>query len=478
MTAPVRTWLPVITLTIGLIVVTTAQSLNRYDEFRSGFSWDLAYYNQWFWAVTRGDGLLTVRPDSAYALEGPSVWKMNYLAPIRLVLLPIYAAFPDPRTLLVIQNVIFWCIVPAAYTLVRSESRSTGLALSAAALVPLTPLAWPLVWNDFRELQLAVPFVLWTVQGWRERSRSVTSLGIIGMLACRQEFAVIVLSLAALPPREPEPPERRRMWTLVALGTGFAWFVAFLVYLSWQVDPHAASDYLTQFTRSTPPAGSTLGRAADFLLVGLGSWSVLAMMAPRVAMLAIPWTWVLSSGHWDLRLIAMEHWHHVRYAAPMMALVLASGLVGYARLGSRVSGLPRIARAILWAVVALGLFGQGAVIQTRLAMVPRVIASAEADRLWSFIDEVGEDDSVLAAYEVTAPLSSRRRLYSYVLDVNRPPGFPRLAPDIRWAFVKTGDLPAGMFLTQGFTQIGPGPSIQVFRRDGPGATAPPGAPGR
>ena len=80
---------------------------------------------------------------------------MNYLAPIRLAIVPIYRLYPGPIVLLVIQNVMFWWVIPAAYTLVRSESRSEAVALSAAALVPLTPLFWPLVWNDFRELQLA-----------------------------------------------------------------------------------------------------------------------------------------------------------------------------------------------------------------------------------------------------------------------------------------------------------------------------------
>ena len=180
------------------------QSIRQYQELQSGWSWDLAYYNQWFWALTQGDGTLTVRPVSAYAQEGPSVWKMNYLAPIRLALVPLYRLAPGPLTLILIQNVMFWWVIPAAYTLVRSEARSEAVALSAAALVPLTPLFWPLVWNDFRELQLAGPFVLWAVQGVRSRSAGWAAVGIAGMLACRQEYAVMVATFAFLPPREPE----------------------------------------------------------------------------------------------------------------------------------------------------------------------------------------------------------------------------------------------------------------------------------
>ena len=145
---------------------------------------------------------------------------MNYLAPIRFALAPIYRLFPDPRTLLVIQNIVFWWVIPAAYTLVRSESGSRALAVSAAALVPLTPLLWPLVLNDFRELQLALPFVLWAVQGVRSRSAALAVLGIAGMLACRQEFAVMAATFAFIPPREPEPLSATLRWRHIIVFAG------------------------------------------------------------------------------------------------------------------------------------------------------------------------------------------------------------------------------------------------------------------
>ena len=40
-------------LTAALTAVTTVQALRRYHELRTGWSWDLAYYNQWFWALTQ-----------------------------------------------------------------------------------------------------------------------------------------------------------------------------------------------------------------------------------------------------------------------------------------------------------------------------------------------------------------------------------------------------------------------------------------
>jgi hypothetical protein len=68
-------WLLVASLTAALTAVTTVQALRRYHELRTGWSWDLAYYNQWFWSLTQADGQLSVRPVASYAEEGPSVWK-------------------------------------------------------------------------------------------------------------------------------------------------------------------------------------------------------------------------------------------------------------------------------------------------------------------------------------------------------------------------------------------------------------------
>ena len=228
----VASWLIVAMITAVVTVVSAHQSLVRYREFRSGFAWDLAYYNQWYWALNFGDGRITVRPLARYAEEGPSVWKMNYLAPIRFALAPIYRLVPGPPTLLLIQNVVFWWVIPAAYTLVRSESGSRALAVSAAVLVPLTPLLWPLALNDFRELQLALPFVLWAVQGVRSRSARLAAVGIAGMIACRQEFALMAATFAFIPPRGPEPLSATLRWRHLIVFAGLFWLLfGFLGYL-------------------------------------------------------------------------------------------------------------------------------------------------------------------------------------------------------------------------------------------------------
>ena len=298
-----QSWLFVAMITVAATSISTSQSLTRYHEFRTGWAWDLAYYNQWFWALNFGDGQLTVRPLARYAEEGPSVWKMNYLAPVRLMLAPIYRIFPDPRTLLVIQNIIFWWVIPAAYTLVRSESCSRALAVSAAALVPGTPLLWPLVLNDFRELQLALPFVLWAVQGVRSRSPALATLGIAGMLACRQEFAVMAATFAFIPSRRPEPLSATLRWRHIIVFAGLSWLLfGFLGYLRFMVGRNAPLFYFQQFLEPKAALSGVLHTSLEALVRGVGAWALLACFAPRVAVLALPWIWGPCSGQWSMNI--------------------------------------------------------------------------------------------------------------------------------------------------------------------------------
>jgi hypothetical protein len=464
---PWLSWLLVVALTALLTAVSTSQALHRYQELHSGWSWDLAYYNQWFWSVTQGDGTVTVRPIAAYSQEGPSVWKMNYLAPIRLVLIPFYRLQPGPIVLLVIQNLMFWWVIPAAFTLVRSETQSDAVALSAAALVPLTPLLWPLVWNDFRELQLAAPFVLWAVQGVRSRSAAWAAVGIAGMLACRQEYAIMVATFAFLPPREPETLSSTLRWRRTIFLIGVVWLVVgFLGYLRIMAGPKTAEYYIDQFLGPKASFHEAAATSFETVLVGMGAWALLACLVPRSAILALPWIWGPCSEKWAMRLLSTSEWHAVRYVMPMAAILLAAGLIGYARLANgllaRDGGRAGLAIAWVCAAVMCGLGLHD--VTDRLAHAPALIEREEAEQIWHWIEEVGDNDAVMADYEVSAPLSSRRRLYSYIMDVNLPKRFPELDPDFRWLFIRKGYPFLNRLLDQGFEVVYQGKYLTIARR--------------
>jgi hypothetical protein len=461
-------WTIVLAITAAVSALSIAHVIHRYRTFQTGWSWDLAYYNQWYWAMTRGDGVLSVRPIAAYANEGPSVWKTNYLSPVRYIILPIYDHWPSPITLLVIHGVVFWWLVPAAYGLVRHETRSPAAGLLAVPLVLLTPLVWPMSVNDFRELQMGVPFALWAVDGVRGRSKGLTLLGVGGLLACRQEYALWVALLSLVPPRAPEDIVRRFRWCATLWFTGLAWLlIAFFTYLAvvagWSIPGH----YLGQFQGRGPTWWQISGTAAELLVLGIGSWLLLGMAAPRLAILALPWLWSLANGRWALRLIGSESWHHVRYAAPFLASSLAAGLVGWSKgwdWAARVER-PGPLRALMVVSSYLLMIGPFLYVESRFQAVPRRISPSDVAPLWQWIDQVKPDDGVLAHYDLTAPLSSRRWLYSYVMDQNKPKGYPSNLPEtIQWVFCHPGDLAPEVLEPQGFTRVFDGQTAQVFRR--------------
>ena len=466
---PSRLWITIVLISAaGCAALTIWRSIERYHDFRLGWSWDLAYYNQWFRALTNGEGVISVRPAAGYATEGPSIWKMNYLAPIRLVIAPIYAIFPSPITLLVIEGLFFWLIVPAAYTLARSEGAPPPTALSAAALVTLTPLVWPLALNDFRELQMGLPFVLWAIQGYRSRDFRLCFGSCLVLLACRQEFAIFIASLALLPPldqdEDPRVAQRRRL--AVFLG-GVAWFFwAFLGYLAWRVGPNAPEHFLEEFRRPRPALGEVAITATRLWFLGLGAWGVLAWLAPRVALLALPGFGAHAAGRWSIDLLRTESWHHVRYAGPMVAVGLAAGVIGFTRalrvLDRIRAGLSvRVGFAL---VCVVGLSVPRYWVISELERVPRSVAESDIEPLWHWIERVKPGDGVVAHYDFSAQLSCRSLLSSYILDQNKPRGFPTLDVEYGWAFLKPGDLPPQVLVSQGFECVYSGKSAVVYRR--------------
>jgi Predicted membrane protein (DUF2079) len=466
-TTPVLSWFLVATLTAVLTCFSTYHSIRAYQELRSGWSWDLAYYNQWFWALTEGDATLSVRPVSAYAQEGPSIWKMNYLAPIRLALAPIYRLAPGPITLLLIQNVMFWWTIPAAFTLVRSETDSELAALSAAALVPFTPLFWPLVWNDFRELQLAAPFVLWAVQGIRSRSAGWATLGIAGMLACRQEYSVMVATFAFVPSRDRESLGTTLSWRRTIFLVGLLWLiVGFFGYLKFAVGSGAPGAFIEQFMGPKAPFGQALGTSLETLVLGMGAWAIFACLAPRVAILALPWIWGPCSSQWAMRLLATSECHNVRYVMPMAAIVLAAGLLGYARLANWLGPRRRGRALLVTAWVCSALFcGLGLRdVAERMSHTPIPIDREEVGQVWAWIHQVAAADAVMVDYELSAPLSSRHQIYGCELDANLPKGFPKLGPEFHWLFIKNTNRFYNLLLQEGFEIVHHGKYVTVARR--------------
>ena len=136
-------------------------------------------------------------------------------------------------------------------------------------------------------------------------------------------------------------------------------------------------------------------------------------------------------------------------------MILAAGVIGYARLGAWLKARRGgwVLLALVWLVAALA-GGLGLrELSARMSRIPRPISTQEAEAIWYWIRQVGPEEGVLAAYEVTAPLSSRKRLFSYVLEPNKPRGFPQLGPEFQWIFLRNKASISGSSSTRASTSF-------------------------
>ena len=107
-----------------------------------------------------------------------------------------------------------------------------------------------------------------------------------------------------------------------------------------------------------------------------------ACLAPRVVILAVPWIWSLCNGRWSLRFLATEEWHHVRYTVLPVAMILAAGVIGYARLGAWLKACRGgwFVLVLVWLVAALA-GGLGLrELSARMSCIPRPISDSRSRR--------------------------------------------------------------------------------------------------
>ena len=271
-----------------------------------------------------------------------------------------------------VEAVLLWMVVPAAFVLAKGESGSVFLGLASACLVPLTPLLVPIAANDFRELQLAIPFIVLAVEGMRGRRRWLATAGIAGMLACRQEYAVLVASLGLIPPRQPEDLGRTARWVradLLRRGR----LVADLPALPRVRPGLRHRDWIHPPVRGAKvPFEAALPAAGEIILLGLGAWSAMLVGLPRMWLVVFPWAWCVARAGQTIGGVGTEYWSSVRYMAPLAGVGIAAGLVGLCRAvrlidlpGSRLVAVA--GRLGILAVAGLGLFAARAAIESQSA---------------------------------------------------------------------------------------------------------------
>lgn len=136
-------------------VVTVA----RFYALRT-YAYDLGNYNQAMYTTLRGYGLLYYTAD--LPVTGGSMMGVHF-SPILLILLPIYALYPFPPTLLVLKSFVLALGAYPVYGLAKHflKTRSWGILFAAAYL--LNPLLQGINWFDFHPEAFFPTFFLFSL---------------------------------------------------------------------------------------------------------------------------------------------------------------------------------------------------------------------------------------------------------------------------------------------------------------------------
>lgn len=168
----------------------TVLSVMRYTGYNTGML-DLGNMSQAIWSATQGHPLEYTHEDGTFSRLA---WHVEV---IYFLLAPLYALFPDPRTLLVVQAMLFTLGAWPAYRLAYRHLEDRAAARALMLVYLCLPISQTAVLFDFHGDTLAMPllmFALEALDGGAYRRYSV-ALGLA--LLCKVYVAVPVVVLGA-----------------------------------------------------------------------------------------------------------------------------------------------------------------------------------------------------------------------------------------------------------------------------------------
>lgn len=283
---PVRAALAAWVLTGLAFLLFAGVAVRQHDTFHTRAR-DMGIYTQVLWNTGQG------RPFASTLLEQNRLHIAEHVAPVLALLVPLYAALPDPRLLLLLQQV---CLAGAGLPIFFWARRRVGDLAALGLLVGylLMPATSRIAFSEFHPVVMAALPV---------------ALGVTAALDGRSRAAAVWLVLALLVEEETAPVVgaagaylwlRHRRWSGCGLGAlAAAWLLALTLVVMpgfhdrrtlEQVAGNRTLDHYEQVQEQPSRAlewlaGERGAHAATWLLLPtLG----LPLLAPAVLAIALP----------------------------------------------------------------------------------------------------------------------------------------------------------------------------------------------
>lgn len=322
------------------VIAFGALALVRHWTFHSTAS-DLAVFDQVLWNTVHGrfmESTLSLARCEPHSFFG------DHFSPALLLILPLYALFPHPETLIVVQTIALAAGVWPVYLLARRFLPGTGERLVwVAAFLLSAPLSWIALY-DFHEITLAVAPLGFAMYFLATRRTVPMILCLLAALLAKEEVAVIGVGFGVALALQ------RRWWPSALVITGSV--VAFVVTLK-VIIPFFAAGAPYQYLGRYASLGRDEAEIARTLLldplralavlgqgeVGSKVVFVLSLFGPGLG-LALRSKWALVTtiptlGYLMLSDYGGFHTLHNQYGAPLIPLAIGASILGVAGLSDR-----------------------------------------------------------------------------------------------------------------------------------------------
>jgi uncharacterized membrane protein len=398
-------------LALAYFVLYSVLSVLRHLTFHS-FGPDLGLFDQVFWNTSQGrffESTMSMGQPQPHSYFG------DHFSPVYVLLLPAYALLPRPETLLVIQTLFLALGVWPIYLLARLKVKAG-----------FQRLVWPLVYflflpvafinlYDFHELALCVLPLGFAIYFLEKGRPGLFLLSLVSTFLVKEELPLVGVGFGAY------ILLARRDWKLGlgVLGGSLAVFLALVrviipafgggsyAYFARYGELGASPEQIIANVFSHP------GQLAHILLqpqklkflVGIfGPVLGLTVVSRWAAILVLPTLGILLLSNYAPQSAVTSH-----YPAPLIALVLGTSILGFARLRPSFQR-PVAAGVLVSSLVFSFLFGD---LPFSRHFDPRIFEpEARYTAFVANLDRIPPGASVAAENNLTPHLSHRRFIYN------------------------------------------------------------------
>lgn len=219
-------------IAVGMILFVFAEmsslSIAKFQGFNSKY-FDLGAMSQAIWSGTKGLPLIFTGQGIAISRLSRNV-ELFYFA-----LTPIYALFPSPKTLLLVQAGLYALGGVPLFILARRRLQHHWLAVAMTAVYLFYPVAQTAVLAEFHADPLAAPFLMFAIEAADRRAWRSYAIWLLIALSCKFYVAAPVAALGAVLWLQGE-----RKAGLITLLTATLWGLIAFFAIRAQFAPPAA----------------------------------------------------------------------------------------------------------------------------------------------------------------------------------------------------------------------------------------------